>query len=393
MPVNRVAIIVLDSLGIGSLPDARIYGDEKSNTLANIAAVVKGIDLPNLQSLGLGNAAGGIVAGMPAVDTPKGAFGRMAEMSAGKDTTTGHWEIAGIILENPFPTYPSGFPREVIAAFEAAVGVGVLGNEAASGTEIISRLGQEHIRTGYPIVYTSADSVFQIAAHEDVIPLEQLYSMCLAARELLKGEHAVGRVIARPFTGSPGNFTRTKNRRDFSLKPPAKTVLDEIAEAGMEVISVGKIEDIFCRQGITRSLKTSGNMDGVDKILFCLENRFRGLIFSNLVEFDMIYGHRNDPEGYAGALEAFDKRLPEVFSCLRKDDVLVITADHGCDPTFPGTDHTREYVPLLVYGDQVQACDLGTRKTFADLGATVAHLLEVKQPPAGISFAREILSK
>jgi len=389
---DRVIIIVLDSVGIGCLPDACRYGDENSNTLGHIAEKLGGLELPSLHALGLGNATGGKVVGLPPVDKPTAAYGRMAEKSFGKDTTTGHWEIAGIILEKPFPTYPYGFPEEIIRAFEKEIKRPVLGNEAASGTEIISRLGEEHIATGYPIVYTSADSVFQIAAHEEIIPLEELYEMCLTARRLLKGEHAVGRVIARPFIGSPGNFSRTKNRRDYSLKPPAGTVLTSVSAAGMEVVSVGKINDIFAGEGITRSIKTSDNMDGVDKIIDCLGLCFKGLVFANLVEFDMLYGHRNDIRGYGNALMDFDRRLPEILSGLRDDDVLIITADHGCDPTFPGTDHTREYVPILVFGNRIRPCDLGTRETFADVGATAAELLGVKPPEAGTSFAGQVLS-
>jgi len=387
MPVSRITLIVLDSLGIGALPDARLYGDENSNTLCNIAARIGGLKLPNLQSLGLGNITGSIIEGIPPVDKPLAAFGKAAEQSAGKDTTSGHWEIAGLILEQPFPTYPKGFPPEIIQPFEKAIGRKILGNEVASGTEIIVRLGEEHIKTGYPIVYTSVDSVFQIAAHEEIIPLEELYHICAVARKMLTGKHAVGRVIARPFVGSPGNFTRTKNRKDFSLKPPGKTVLNSIADSGMEVVGVGKIDDIFAREGITRSIKTADNMDGIDNILFCLGNRFKGLIFANLVEFDMLYGHRNDCRGYAGALEAFDARLPEILEAMSAEDILILTGDHGCDPTMPGTDHTREYVPVLVYGKSVIPSDLGIRETFADIGATIAEFLNVEAPPFGKSFA------
>ena len=390
MPVHRITIIVLDSVGIGALPDARDYGDEKSNTLCNISKSLGGIKLPNLQILGLGNI-GPEIYGVPAADKPLAAFGKAGEKSAGKDTTSGHWEIAGLILEHPFPTYPNGFPPDIIDPFEKAIGRKVLGNQAASGTEIIVRLGKKHMETGYPIVYTSADSVFQIAAHEEIIPLEELYEMCMIARRLLTGSHAVGRVIARPFVGSPGEFTRTKNRKDFSLRPPSKTVLNNIAEAGMKVVGVGKIDDIFAHEGVTESIKTSGNMDGVDKVILCLKNSFKGLIFANLVDFDMLYGHRNNCRGYAHALEEFDGRLPEILSALGDEDVMIITADHGCDPTMPGTDHTREYVPILIYGKHVRPCSLGIRETFADLGATVADLLHVSLPLAGESFSHLIV--
>ncbi len=391
MPVNRITVIVLDGVGIGALPDAAKYGDEKSNTLSNTAKAVGGLNLPNLEAFGLANAAGVEIQGISPVDKPLAAFGKSAEKSAGKDTTTGHWEIAGIILEHPFPVYPSGFPPEIIQPFEAAINRKVLWNKPASGTEIIAMLGEEHMRTGYPIVYTSADSVFQVAAHEEVIPLEELYEICRKARALLTGKHAVGRVIARPFIGTPGDFKRTKNRKDFSVKPPSKTVLNSIAESGMEVVGVGKITDIFAGEGITRSLKTADNIDGVNKIINLLKTPFQGLIFSNLVEFDMLFGHRNNPGGYAGALKAFDNRLPEIMAALGEDDILVITADHGCDPTTPGTDHTREYVPLLIYGKPVNVCCLGTRETFADLGATIADLLKIPPPPAGESFANRIV--
>lgn len=390
MPVHRITIIVLDSVGIGALPDAGDYGDEKSNTLCNISKSLGGIKLPNLQILGLGNI-GPEIYGVPAADKPLAAFGKAGEKSAGKDTTSGHWEIAGLILEHPFPTYPNGFPPDIIDPFEKAIGRKVLGNQAASGTEIIVRLGKKHMETGYPIVYTSADSVFQIAAHEEIIPLEELYEMCMIARRLLTGSHAVGRVIARPFVGSPGEFTRTKNRKDFSLRPPSKTVLNNIAEAGMKVVGVGKIDDIFAHEGVTESIKTSGNMDGVDKVILCLKNSFKGLIFANLVDFDMLYGHRNNCRGYAHALEEFDGRLPEILSALGDEDVMIITADHGCDPTMPGTDHTREYVPILIYGKHVRPCSLGIRETFADLGATVADLLHVSLPLAGESFSHLIV--
>lgn len=387
--MKRAIIIVLDSVGIGELPDAEKYGDKGSNTLANIAAKIKDFSLPNLQELGLGNIDN--IEGIKKVNNPKGCFGRMAEKSAGKDTTTGHWEISGIILERPFPVYPKGFPKEIIDAFEKAIGTKIIGNVAASGTEIIKTLGNEHVKTGYPIVYTSADSVFQIAAHEDVISVEKLYDMCTKAREILKGEHAVGRVIARPFIGSDGEYKRTERRKDFSLEPIGKTVLDYAKEKGYEVKAVGKIEDIFSKRGITHSVHTHNNSDGIDKTLEYLNENFEGILFTNLVDFDMIYGHRNDAEGYAKALMEFDQRLPEIINALKDEDLLFITADHGCDPTTESTDHSREYVPLLVYGKKIkQKVNLGTRSTFSDVAATIAHYLDITGKLQGKSFLDEI---
>ena len=315
---------------------------------------------------------------MPPTRDTLGAYGRLTEVSAGKDTTTGHWELCGLILERPFPVYPDGFPPALMREFEAAIGRETLGNYPASGTEIIKDLGEEHLRTGKPIVYTSADSVFQVAAHEEVIPVEELYRICLSARELLRGEHAVGRVIARPFVGRPGAFRRTERRRDYSLVPPGETILDALKAAGREVVGIGKIEDIFAGQGLTESDHTGNNMAGVDAILRCLTTAGDGLIFANLVDFDALYGHRNDVRGYADALEAFDRRLPEIFDRMDEGDVLVITADHGADPTTPGTDHTRERVPILVAGRPIRpGVDLGARASFADLAATVGDLLGV----------------
>jgi phosphopentomutase len=387
--INRLTLIVLDSVGIGELPDAERYGDRGSNTLANTARAVGGLNLPNLGRLGLGNILA--IEGVPPVKQPLAAYGRMAEASAGKDTTTGHWEIAGLLLERPFPVYPHCFPPEIIEPFEKRIGRPVLGNRAASGTAIIEELGEEHIRTGYPIVYTSADSVFQIAAHEEVIPVDELYRMCRVARELLTGPHAVGRVIARPFVGTPGAFKRTDRRRDFSLPPPAPTVLDLLTQNGYPVLAVGKIEDIFAGRGITEAIHTKDNMDGVDRTIACMRRLERGLIFTNLVDFDMLYGHRNNPRGYAAALEAFDRRLPEILSAVRADEVLIITADHGCDPTTSSTDHSREYVPLLVYGPLVEpGVNLGTRSTFSDVAASVAEFFGLSYP-RGTSFAREVI--
>ena len=390
MALNRAVIVVLDSLGIGSLPDAHRYGDEKSNTLTNVSLAVGGLELPNLKNMGIANITD--IEGVTPVDRPEAAYGKMKEKSPGKDTTTGHWEIAGTILKDVFPTYPNGFPKEIISEFEARIDAQILGNEAASGTEIIKRLGEEHLKTGKPIVYTSADSVFQIAAHEEVIPLKQLYEMCETARSILTGKHAVARVIARPFIGRPGSFKRTPNRKDYSLKPPDKNLLTNVKDAGLEVCSIGKIDDIFAGQGITESVKTTDNMDGVDKTLKALKRIDGGLIFVNLIDFDMLYGHRNDPKGYAGALEEFDKRIPELLTSVTDKDVLILTADHGCDPTLPSTDHSREYVPFFFYGKKIKPVYMGIRDTFADLGATVADMLGVSLPPAGKSFAGELVS-
>jgi phosphopentomutase len=384
MAIDRVIIIVLDSVGVGELPDAGKFGDEGSNTLGNIAAAVD-LHLPNMARLGLGNIIP--LKGIAPAGAPAAAYGKMASRTAGKDTTSGHWELAGLILERPFPLYPHGFPPEIIEPFEKAIGRKVLGNKPASGTVIIEELGVEHMRTGYPIVYTSADSVFQIAAHEDVIPVQELYRYCKIARQLLTGEHAVGRVIARPFVGEPGHFIRTDRRQDFSLEPPRPTLLDAVISAGLQVMAVGKIKDIFAGRGISRWIHTHDNMDGVDQTCNFMREGGRGLIFTNLVDFDMRYGHRNDVAGYAAALEAFDRRLPELLEALNENDVLVLTADHGCDPTTPSTDHSREYVPLLVCGRQIRPVNIGVRPTFADLGATVADLLDVPYNLAGESFA------
>lgn len=388
MKLDRVILIVLDSVGVGALPDADQYGDEGSNTLAHIAATVD-LRLPNLTRLGVGNITP--LRGIPPVGTPAAAWGKMASRTAGKDTTSGHWELAGLILERPFPLYPHGFPPEIIEPFEKAIGRRVLGNKPASGTVIIEELGAEHMRTGNPIVYTSADSVFQIAAHEEVIPVEELYRYCKIARRLLTGEHAVGRVIARPFVGEPGHFIRTDRRQDFSLEPPGPTLLDAVSAAGLEVMAVGKIKDIFAGRGITRWIHTHDNMDGVDQTRNFMREGERGLIFTNLVDFDMRYGHRNDVAGYAAALEAFDQRLPELLDALETSDALILTADHGCDPTTPSTDHSREYVPVLIYGKRIRPMNIGIRQTFADLGATVAGLLGVSYNLPGKSFASMLL--
>jgi phosphopentomutase len=388
--IRRVILIVLDSVGCGDAPDADEYGDEGANTLANTARVVGGLKLPNLGQLGLGNLTA--IEGVPPVTRTSGVYGRLTESSAGKDTTTGHWELMGVPLAKPFPTYPEGFPEDLMAEFERRIGRGTLGNYPASGTVIIQELGEEHVRSGKPIVYTSADSVFQVAAHEEIIPVDELYHICEVARELLTGEHAVGRVIARPFIGEAGNFARTERRKDFSLTPPEDTLLDVLKAAGQEVIGVGKIEDIFAHRGLTRSSHTPNNMEGVNAILDFMTQDGRGLIFANLVDFDMLYGHRNNPRGYADALEEFDVRLPEIQAALQDSDILIITADHGNDPTTPSTDHARERVPILIVGAQVQrGMNLGTRNSFADVAATIADLLRVGWHGAGASFARDMV--
>jgi phosphopentomutase len=386
---NRVVLIVLDGFGVGALPDAGAYGDVGSNTLSHIAEAAGGISLPHLQGWGLGSL--GRFQGIEPVPAPKAHFGKMAERSAGKDTVIGHWEMTGIITETPFPTYPDGFPAEVILPFEAAIGRKVLGNKVASGTEIIKELGAEHMQSGAPIVYTSADSVFQVAAHETVIPPKALYQICQTARDLLKPPHRVARVIARPFVGAPGCFTRTERRRDFSLSPPSATLLDRLCGESIPVIGIGKIEDLFSGRGISEAVHTRDNEDGIDRTIEFLDRPGRGLIFTNLVDFDMLYGHRNDAAGYAKALQAFDRRLPEMTSRMRSGDWLMITSDHGNDPLFPGTDHTREYVPLLAYQKGMTAGrSLGTRPTFADLGQTVAALFGVAPLPDGESFLSAI---
>lgn len=384
---KRVILIVLDSLGIGEMTDAAEYGDSGSDTIGNIAKAVGGLHIPNMAKLGLGRIHP--IAGV-ATDPVTGAYGKMAEQSAGKDTTNGHWEMVGVKLEHPLPTYPEGFPREIMDEFERKIGRKTLGNKPASGTEILKELGDEHIRTGYPIVYTSGDSVFQIAAHEEVIPLPELYRYCEIAREMLVGPHGVGRVIARPFIGAAGQFTRTANRRDYSLLF-GRTVLNELQEAGYNVIGIGKIEDIYGGSGITGGVHTKDNMDGVDQTLAFMKDLKNGLIFANLVDFDAKFGHRNDPHGFAKAIEQFDERLPEIFAAMEERDLLILTADHGCDPTTPGTDHSREFVPLLVFHKQMKAAiDLGVRSTFADLGATIADLFGVPNPGIGVSFFDQI---
>lgn len=388
--VDRVILIVMDSVGVGELPDANLYGDSGSNTVGNIAGKVMDFKLENLEALGIGNIDKSI--GLKKSESPIGSYGRAKEISPGKDTTTGHWEIAGVTLKKAFPTFPHGFPDELVGAFEEAIGTKTLGNEVASGTEIIARLGDKHVETGYPIIYTSADSVFQIAAHEEVIPLAKLYEICGKARMLLKNEYAVGRVIARPFLGSKGNYKRTPNRRDFSLKPIKKTMLEVISENSMNVMAVGKIEDIFAGVGITEAVHINNNMEGMDKTLEYIRTEKRGLIFTNLVDFDMLFGHRNDAIGYAQALMEFDSRLPEVFSAMKDSDVLIITADHGCDPTTESTDHSREYIPVLVYGKHIiPGVNIGTRESFSDIGTTVLDFLGLPIEIEGTSFKEEII--
>lgn len=390
MKTKRVFLIVLDSFGIGELPDAESYGDEGSNTLKACHSQ-DGFYVPNMKKLGLFNIDG--VDCEDGISNPVGAYGRLGEKSKGKDTTTGHWEICGLIGEKPFPTYPDGFPQEVLDEFSRRTGRGVLCNKPYSGTKVILDYGQKHVETGDLIVYTSADSVFQIAAHEDVVPIEQLYEYCKIAREILQGEHAVGRVIARPFIGNYPNFERTPRRHDFSLVPPKDTVLDELLASGLEVRPVGKIYDIFAGKGVMAAEPTTGNTDGMNKTMAWADRDFNGLCFTNLVDFDMLYGHRNDAVGYARALNEFDLWLGDFLKKLRDDDILFITADHGCDPITPSTDHSREYIPLLVYGKNIKSVNLGTRTTFADIGKTIADIFGVNSNAAGESFKNIIISE
>lgn len=383
MRFRRAAIVVLDGVGCGGAPDAAAFGDEGSDTLGNTARAVGGLALPNLARLGLGNVSR--IAGVEPAATPAASWGRLREVSAGKDTTTGHWEIAGVVVSRPMPVYPHGFPPDVMARFAEIAGKPALGNEVASGTEIIARLGEEHQRTGRPIVYTSADSVFQIAAHEETVPLPELYALCRRARELLTGEHAVGRVIARPFVGVPGSYRRTNNRRDFSLEPFGPTILDRVSASGRDVVSVGKIDDIFAGRGITRSEHVLPNLECVDATVRALGAIDSGLVFTNLIEFDMSFGHRNDPEGMAECLRQLDARIPDLLEAAGRDTLLVFTADHGNDPTTPSTDHSREEVPLLAWTGG-RGAPLGTRKTFADVAATLAENFGLAAPAHGESF-------
>ncbi len=387
--MKRVFLIVLDSFGIGEAPDADKFGDVGCNTLRSITGS-KEYDTPFMKEMGLFNIDG--VNYMDGVDKTIGAYGRLTEQSAGKDTTIGHWEIAGIISKNPLPTYPNGFPQEVLDRFSEMTGRGVLCNKPYSGTDVIRDYGKEHMETGKLIVYTSADSVFQIAAHEDIVPVEELYRYCEMARELLQGEHGVGRVIARPFLGSEGNFTRTPRRHDYSLVPPKDTMMDALLAAGYDTYGVGKIYDIFAGKGIAHTTRIENNVDGMEKTLALQDEEFEGLCFVNLVDFDMVYGHRNDIDGYAKAATVFDEQLKTFISRMKEDDILMITADHGCDPGFKGTDHSREYVPFLAYGKQIKEnVNLGTRGSFADIAATIQDIFGVEQITAGTSFKEEIL--
>ncbi|MBI5386378.1 MAG: phosphopentomutase [Verrucomicrobia bacterium] len=386
-PGGKVLLLVLDGVGLGALPDAARYGDEGSHTLAHVAEAVGGLRLPNLASLGLGNI--DPLRGVASVTEPRGCFGKAAQASRGKDSTTGHWEIAGLITEKEFPTYPRGFPAELVERFLQVTGCGgVLGNRAASGTSIMDELGAEHLRTGWPILYTSADSVFQIAAHEEVIPLERLYEICaLARQQVCIGEHALSRVIARPFVGTPGQFSRTANRRDFSLAPSGPTLLDLLAGAGWPVVTVGKVDELFAGRGVSRAVHTKGNAEGVRRILELVATLDRGLVFANLVDFDTLYGHRNDAAGFARALEEFDAALPAILGALRAGDLLILTADHGNDPVTPSTDHSREYVPVLATRAGADGGkNLGTRPTYADIGKTVAEFFALENSLAGTSF-------
>ncbi len=386
---RRVILIVLDSVGIGAMPDAARFGDEGAHTLGNIYKLRGKLNLPNLYQLGLSSIADSRLPKPEGEAT--GAFGRLAEQTLAKDTTCGHWEMAGLPLDKPFQTFPDGFPKAFIEAFEQRIGRKTLGNCVASGTEIIRRLGDEHARTGSPIVYTSADSVFQIAAHEQVIPLAELYHICEIAREMLVGEYLVGRVIARPFLGASGHYYRTENRKDYAVAPFSDTILDALDSAGHEVVGVGKIEDIFCHRGVTTVNHTKNNPDGIRAAIDYIKMGQGAFVFVNLVDFDMLYGHRNDIEGYAAALEAFDAALPEMLGHLQEGDMLMITADHGCDPTSASTDHSREYIPLVIAGRHVRAgVDLGTRQSFADIGATIYEYLTGKRWAAGTSFLNDI---
>jgi phosphopentomutase len=392
LKVKRIVTVVLDSVGVGHMPDAGRFKDDETNTLLHVFQQRGKLEIPNLCALGMGQ-----IVDIPcSQDDLIGCYGKMGEKSPNKDTTSGHWELAGLILDSPLPTYPDGFPEDLIEAFEKKIGTKTLGNYPSSGTEIIKELGQEHVKTGYPIVYTSADSVFQIAAHKDVVPLERLYEFSIIARRLLVGEHAVARVIARPFLGADQQFERDNAaRKDYSLSPPGETLLDHMKEKGFFVVGVGKIGDIFGHRGLTEEIHTNNNDDGIDKVIESLsQHKDRtGLIIVNLVDFDMVYGHRKDVEGYARALEEFDRRVPQIMDALTKEDVLMITADHGCDPTYPvHTDHTREYVPILIFGEAIKpAVDLGTRDTFADCGQTIADLLGVGPLKFGKSFKGDII--
>lgn len=390
---KRIHLIVLDSVGIGESPDASAFGDEGADTLGHIGEAMGGLHMPNMGKLGLSNIRE--IQGISVAEEPLAFYGKMQEASVGKDTMTGHWEIMGLNIDTPFKVYPNGFPQELIAELEQRIGRKVIGNKPASGTAVIDEFGQEHMETGAIIVYTSADPVLQIAAHEGIIPIEEQYRICEIARELtLEPEYLVGRVIARPFIGEPGNFTRTTNRHDYALKPFNRTVMNELVSADYEVMAIGKIADIFNGEGITESVRTVSNMDGVDKLLDVMKKDFKGLSFTNLVDFDALFGHRRDPLGYGNALQEFDVRLPEILESLRDDDLLIITADHGNDPTYPGTDHTREYVPLVVYSPSLKTGEeMPLNETFSDIGATIAENFEVEMPEFGKSFLRLLKEK
>lgn len=390
MNFRRAIVIVLDGVGAGAAPDAQDYGDVGTNSLSNVARAVGGLKMPNLERFGWGYITP--MDGVRQVDNPAGAYGRLIPTSVGKDSITGHWELMGVFLTSALPTYPDGFPQEVLDEFKRRTGYDVLGNKPASGTEILKELGEEHMRTGQPIVYTSADSVFQIAAHEEVIPLERLYEVCRSARAMLTGEHAVGRVIARPFLGSSAEtFKRTNNRRDFPLDPISDTIMDKLVASGRSVYATGKIDDLFAGRGITVTSHSEDNISSTRSMLEFLEKDFEGLLFSNLVEFDMIYGHRNDARGYADALEAFDARVPDIVARLKPDDVVMVVADHGVDPTTPGTDHSRECSPLLVFGPNVRPnVNLGDRGAYSDVAATLAKMFDLEPPSRGDSFLKDI---
>jgi phosphopentomutase len=387
---KRIFLVVMDSVGIGEAPDAETFGDKGSDTLGHIAEKMNGLKMPNMGKLGLSNIRE--IKGIEKAEKPLAYFTKMQEASNGKDTMTGHWEIMGLNIQTPFRVFPDGFPPELVSELESRTGRKIIGNKPASGTEILDELGEEHMKTGALIVYTSADSVLQIAAHEDIIPIEEQYNICKIARELtLDEKYMVGRVIARPFLGEPGNFKRTSNRHDYALKPFDRTVMSELKDSGYDVIAIGKISDIYDGEGVTKSLRTVSNMDGMDKLVESLDMEFTGLSFLNLVDFDALFGHRRDPIGYGNALEEYDARLPEVFEKMREDDLLIITADHGNDPVHPGTDHTREYVPLLVYSkNMAEGKELPISETFADIGATVAENFKVKMPNYGKSFLNKL---
>ncbi len=391
MKIDRIAVIVLDGVGAGALPDADKYGDVGSNSLSNTARVLGGIDLPNMGEIGLGNITP--IEGVPSREETRGAYGKCAEISKGKDSVTGHWELMGIEVSTPFPTYPNGFPKEVLDEFTRLTGYGVLGNKPASGTEIIKELGEEHMRTGKAIVYTSADSVFQIAAHEDVIPIEELYRICQISRDMLRGEHAVGRVIARPFIGENAEtFTRTKRRHDYPILAPSDTMLDTLIKHGHKVYATGKIDDLFGNRGISETHHSVFNQESIQALVDFLDEDFTGMLFANLVEFDMTYGHRNDAAGYAKKLEEFDVFIPKIREKMKDSEIAMIVADHGVDPTTESTDHSREYIPLLVFGPKVKNnVNLGIRQTFADVAATIAEAFSLPMPSIGTSFLQEII--